>query len=98
MHLNLYDMNSKLKEEQISSYRENGFLVVDDFLNKDELNFWREAVDEAVRERNGLKLPGADVKIGEDDGINDDADYFGNVFDQLLNLWQTNSKVKELCC
>jgi ectoine hydroxylase-related dioxygenase (phytanoyl-CoA dioxygenase family) len=96
MHLNLYDMNSKLKEEQISSYRENGFLVVDDFLNKDELNFWREAVDEAVRERNGLKLPGADVKIGEDDGINDDADYFGNVFDQLLNLWQTNSKVKEL--
>jgi len=28
--------------------------------------------------------------------INEDADYFGKVFDQLLNLWQTNEQVKEL--
>ncbi|HEY2722658.1 MAG TPA: phytanoyl-CoA dioxygenase family protein, partial [Chitinophagaceae bacterium] len=30
------------------------------------------------------------------DGINEDADYFGKVFDQLLNLWQTNEDVRKM--
>ncbi|MEP6949679.1 MAG: phytanoyl-CoA dioxygenase family protein [Ginsengibacter sp.] len=50
----------------------------------------------AVKERAGKKIPGKDIIIGEDDGINEDADYYGKVFDQLLNLWQTNTEVKEL--
>ncbi|MNN17004.1 Phytanoyl-CoA dioxygenase (PhyH) [compost metagenome] len=41
-------------------------------------------------------MPGKEAKVGEDDGINKDADYFGKVFDQLLNLWQTSDQVKEL--
>ncbi len=41
-------------------------------------------------------MPGKEAKVGEDDGINKDADYFGKVFDQLLNLWQTSEQVKEL--
>ncbi|TZF84896.1 phytanoyl-CoA dioxygenase family protein [Pedobacter sp. BS3] len=89
-------MNFELTPEQISAYQENGFVVIDDFLTPDELEHWRAAVTEAVEERNGQKMPGKAVKVGEDDGINKDADYFNNVFDQLLNLWQTNDKVKEL--
>ncbi len=41
-------------------------------------------------------MPNSDTKIGEDDGINKDSDYYGKVFDQMLNLWQTNDKVKQL--
>ncbi|ANH81814.1 phytanoyl-CoA dioxygenase [Niabella ginsenosidivorans] len=89
-------MNTDLTPEQIESYRQNGFLVIDDFLNNDELKFWREAVTEAVQDRNGRKMPSREVKVGEDDGINEDSDYFGKVFDQLLNLWQTNRKVKQI--
>jgi phytanoyl-CoA hydroxylase len=83
-------------KEQIASYRDNGFVVIEDFLSPDELDVWRKAVMQAVAERGGRKIPGKDIRIGEDDGINEDGDYYGKVFDQLLNLWQTNDAVKEL--
>lgn len=90
-------MNTELSKDQINSFNENGFLVVEDFLDQTELAEWRIAVEEAVRERNGVKIPGTEIKTGEDDGVNkEDSDYFGNVFDQLLNLWQTNDKMRKL--
>jgi len=58
---------------------------------------WRDAVTDAVVERNGKKLPDRDLVGGEDSLTQDpDADYFNNVFDQLLNLWQSNDKVKNI--
>lgn len=89
-------MKYELTEAQIRSYRENGFLVVEDFLSPLELEDWRSKVMTAVNERAGQKMPGKDLKTGEDDGINEDADFFGKVFDQLINLWQTNRGVKGL--
>lgn len=89
-------MKYNITDDQVNYYQENGFIVIEDFLSADELEFWRSAVMEAVTERGGKKMPGKDTKVGEDDGINEDADYFGKVFDQLLNLWQTNDKVKQL--
>lgn len=89
-------MNTTLTEEQIESYRTNGFLVLDNLLSSEELAEWRIAVTQAVQERNGKKMPSKDIKQGENDGINEDEEYFGKVFDQLLNLWQTNDRVKKL--
>ena len=89
-------MNTNVTTQQITSYRENGFLIVDDFLSEDELEIWRQAVTGAVANRKGQKMPSRTAKTGEEDGINEDADYFGKVFDQLLNLWQTDEKVKSL--
>jgi phytanoyl-CoA hydroxylase len=82
--------------EEIAFYRSNGFVVIDDFLTPQELDNWRGAVMRAVDQRAGKKMPGKDIVIGEDDGINEDGDYFGKVFDQLLNLWQTNEGVAAL--
>jgi phytanoyl-CoA hydroxylase len=87
-------MNNTLTTDQIASYRENGFIVVENFLSQDELASWREGVTEAVIDRNGVKIPGRQGKNEEADGINEDADYYSNVFDQLLNLWQTNKKME----
>jgi len=89
-------MKHHLTAEQIQSYQTNGFIVIEDFLSPEELEYWRNAVTKAVEERAGIKIPGKDIRIGDDDGINEDASYFGKVFDQLLNLWQTNDAVKEL--
>ncbi|RZJ83327.1 MAG: phytanoyl-CoA dioxygenase family protein [Chryseobacterium sp.] len=89
-------MKTQLSQSQIAKYRKDGFLLVEDFLNQKELEIWRNAVTEAVSERGGRKLPEQETKTGEDDGINKEADYFGKVFDQMLNLWQTNEKVKDL--
>jgi phytanoyl-CoA hydroxylase len=89
-------MKTLLTKEQIESYQQDGFLLVEDFLDQEELIYWRRAVTEAIEQRNGQKMPGSDVKVGEDDGINEDSDYYNKVFDQILNLWQTNHKMKKL--
>lgn len=89
-------MHTTLHQDQLDFYQENGYLIIDDFLNAEELEKWRYVVTEAVSERNGLKIPGKEVRIGEEDGINEDATYFNNVFDQLLNLWQTSDEVRQL--
>jgi len=89
-------MNYEVNQEQIKFYNDNGFVVIDGFLSPDELTHWRKAVDNAVRNRAGQKMPGKDIKVGESDGINEDAAYYGKVFDQLLNLWQTDDEIKKL--
>jgi ectoine hydroxylase-related dioxygenase (phytanoyl-CoA dioxygenase family) len=89
-------MNTSVTPEQVASYRDNGFLVIENFLDPEELAFWRSAVDEAVLERNGVKIPGTNIRSEDEDGSNTEMDYFANVFDQLLNLWQTNDKVRKL--
>jgi ectoine hydroxylase-related dioxygenase (phytanoyl-CoA dioxygenase family) len=89
-------MITTLTSDQVASYRESGFLVLENFLDEEELAEWRDAVDEAVRERNGIKLPGTNIGMEDDDGSNREMDYFANVFDQLLNLWQTSDRVSRL--
>lgn len=89
-------MKNDLSKQNIDSYRENGFLVIDDFLNHEELKIWRNTIDSAIVQRNGRKFPHSEIKTGESDGINDSAEYFGKVFDQIINLWQTDEDVKEL--
>jgi phytanoyl-CoA hydroxylase len=89
-------MNTTITPQQISFYQDNGYIVIEDFLNAEELETWRLAVTEAVEQRKGQKMPGKTIKVGEDDGINNDAEYFNKVFDQMINLWQTNEKVKQL--
>ena len=89
-------MNYQLTPDKISFYQENGFVVVEDFLNAEELEHWRNGVSEAIKERKGLKIPGKSVMLSESDGINEDAEYFSKVFDQLLNLWQTNDKMRDI--
>lgn len=89
-------MNTEINESQKQFFSENGFIVIDDFLSSDELEHWRSAVMHAVEARGGRKMPDKGLKTGEDDGINEDAEYFGKVFDQLINLWQTDQAVKEL--
>ena len=89
-------MKHQLTTEQIESYRSSGFLVIENFLSGDELEYWRKTVTTAVKERGGIKIPGKEIKVGEADGINEDADYFGKVFDQLINLWQTDKGVREI--
>jgi phytanoyl-CoA hydroxylase len=89
-------MNHHPTREQIEFYQASGFIILEDFLSADELEYWRAAVMKAVNERAGKKMPDKDILIGQDDGINEDADYFGKVFDQLLNLWQTSAAIREL--
>ena len=61
-------MKNELSPQEIAQYQQDGFLVKEDFLSPIELDFWRDALDEAVSKRNGNKMP--DRK--EVDGKGDD--------------------------
>lgn len=89
-------MKTTLSQNQIQFYQENGYLLVENFLSQEELDFWRNSVTHAIEQRGGQKMPGSMTKVGEDDGINKDSDYYGKVFDQMLNLWQTDENVKKI--
>lgn len=89
-------MNSKITQAQVNEYQKNGFLIIDDFLNTEEVEHWKKTIDKAIVDRQGRKFPHSDIKTGENDGINADADYFGKVFDQIINLWMTDDEVKKL--
>jgi ectoine hydroxylase-related dioxygenase (phytanoyl-CoA dioxygenase family) len=87
-------MKHELSPEQIAAYQRDGFVVIEDFLSPPELENWRTALTEALQKRNGNKMPDRKEVFGK----GDDADkaYFENVFDQLINLWQDNEKMREL--
>ncbi len=41
-------MKVTLTKHQIQTFQQEGFLLIEDFLDQEELNFWREAVKEAI--------------------------------------------------
>lgn len=87
-------MKNELSLQSIEKYKQDGFLVIEDFLSPEELEFWREALNEAVAKRNGNKMPDRKEVYGK--GDSDDKSYYDNVFDQLINLWQDNEKIKQI--
>lgn len=82
-------MKNDISQSQTDSYRDNGFIVIPDWLTPAELDAWREAVDEAVAARGGRKLPWHTE-------AHKDQSYYDNVFIQRLNLWKDNEKVRKL--
>jgi phytanoyl-CoA hydroxylase len=87
-------MRSELSQTEIAKYQQDGFLVIEDFLTPAELDTWRSALTLAVSKRNGNKMPDRKEVYGK--GDDSDKSYFDNVFDQLINLWQDNPKIKEI--
>jgi len=82
-------MKHELTAEQIGFYREKGYVIIDGFLSAEELEIWRQCVDEAVSNRADRKL--ADGRIR--DGANE---YYDRVFIQRINLWTDHAGMRRL--
>lgn len=87
-------MKNDLSQEQIAQFENDGFVVIENFLSPDELEFWRSALEEAVAKRNGNKMPDRKEVYGKGDDA--DKSYYDNVFAQLINLWQDNDKLRKI--
>jgi Protein involved in biosynthesis of mitomycin antibiotics/polyketide fumonisin len=87
-------MKNELSKAQIESYRNNGFLIIEDFLTPGELEEWRAALDQSLKIRKGNKLPDRASVYGKGDDA--DKSYYDNVFDQLINLWQDNESMRRI--
>ena len=82
-------MRTNVTTEQVNTYRENGFVVVKNFLSPRELEAWRTAVEDAVGARGKQRV------LGHEEKVDDDA-YYNNVFIQRVNLWMDNEKIRKL--
>lgn len=91
-------MKNQLTQDQVASYRENGFLVLEHFLDADELARWQQATQEAVDQRL------ASVREGQKETdttriLSNQADpdtYYAQVFTQCLKLADTHAGMREL--
>lgn len=84
-------MKNELTQEQVDFYRENGFLVIEDFLDAGELEQWRQATDEAVAER----LAGG-KGFGNLNNQGDPDNYYARVFTQCIKLADTHVGMHEI--
>lgn len=87
-------MKNELSVDQIEKFQNDGYVVIEDFLSATELDFWREALSEAIEKRKGYKMPDRKEVYGKGDDA--DKSYYDNVFDQLINLWQDNEKMRKI--
>ncbi len=82
-------MRDSIDEHQITQFRDQGFLVIEGFLDNDELADWRTQVDEAVQQR----LAASDQGLHNQ---NDPESYYARVFTQCLKLADTHAGVHRL--
>jgi ectoine hydroxylase-related dioxygenase (phytanoyl-CoA dioxygenase family) len=80
-------MKHELSDEQIAFFRDNGFLIVEGFLNAAELEYWRKTTEEAVAKRLGS------------DTLNNQKDpdaFYAQVFTQALRLADIHNGMRDL--
>jgi phytanoyl-CoA hydroxylase len=80
-------MRSELTKQQIEYYRENGFLVIEGFMNAEELEEWRRCTGEAVEQR---------LRSTELHNQGSPDNYYARVFTQCLRLADTHDGMRRL--
>ena len=81
-------MKNQLSEQQVAFYRENGFLVIENFLDSAELAHWQQTTQAAVDERLA-------TKSGWNNQQDPDA-YYAQVFTQCVKLADTHAGMREI--
>ena len=82
-------MRDKLTDQQIEFYRENGYIIVENFLDPDELAEWRRCTDEAVAERLGNSIEFLTNQMNPET-------FYAQVFTQCLRLADTHEGMRKL--
>lgn len=86
-------MRYQMSPEQIESYQANGFLIVENFLDADELANWRHCTDEAVQQRispDGASKGFTNVAKDGDDN------FYAQVFLQCLKLADSHAGMRQI--
>ncbi len=86
-------MNTKISDNQIANYQENGFLIYDAFLNKNEIMDLKKEIDNAIKEMGANKIAGREKSQRFEDKKGDN--YNETVYLQRLNLWKINQYIKK---
>lgn len=87
-------MKDQLNAEQIAAFRDQGFLVIEGFLDQDELAQWRAITDEAVAQRLNAPPPSDGSWNLTNQG--DPENYYARVFTQCIKLADTHAGMRGL--
>ncbi len=82
-------MQNAITDQQIQSYQENGFLIIENFLDQEELVNWQTVTEDAVLHRM------SDSKAGLHNQSDGDS-YYAQVFTQCIKLADTHAGMHEL--
>lgn len=87
-------MITEINDKQIADYQENGFLVYDGFLNKNEIIDLKNAINNSINEMGENKIAGREKsqKFEDKEGEN----YNETVYLQRINLWKINKYIKKI--
>ena len=85
-------MKTELYPQQIEAYQRDGCLIVEDFLNPDELAALDAAVTQGVEEMGGRRITDESNEHIQD---SPEDSYYGRVFLQRLNLWRISATVRK---
>jgi len=88
-------MKTDISPEQIATYRENGFLIIEGFLDPTELETWRANVGEAVEQRVNAKKEAKGEWLLTN-ATDDQDNYYAQVFLQCIKLADTHAGVRKL--
>jgi len=80
-------MKTALTDEQIQSYRDDGFIVVGEFLDADELENWRRCTEEGIQER---------LKTTHLQNQGDPDSYYAQVFTQAIKLRDVHEGMRQI--
>jgi ectoine hydroxylase-related dioxygenase (phytanoyl-CoA dioxygenase family) len=86
-------MRVELTPAEVASYRDRGFVVIEDFLDAAELEEWRQVTDQAVEQRLGVNTPEGWHRLHNQ---GDPDDFYAQVFTQCLRLADTHPRMREL--
>lgn len=86
-------MRHELTADQLASYRDQGYLVIENFLDAEELAEWSRVTDEAIEQRLHTKMPAGSHALhnqGDPDA------FYAQVFTQCLRLADTHPGMRRL--
>jgi len=87
-------MKTELTQAQINFYRDEGYIIIENFLTPDELETWRRQVGDAVAQRDGRITAGGPRSA---DRVKDEESrHYDKVFVQRMNLWTDHAGMREL--
>ncbi|MBS1709424.1 MAG: phytanoyl-CoA dioxygenase family protein [Armatimonadetes bacterium] len=80
-------MKTTLTDEQIRRYRDDGFIVLDEFLDPDEIENWRRCTEEGIQER---------LKTTHLQNQGDPDSYYAQVFTQAIKLRDVHEGMRQI--
>jgi len=85
-------MITEINDKQIADYQENGFLIYNGFINKNEIIDLKKAINNSINEMGENKIVGRDKSQQFED--KEGENYNKTVYLQRINLWKINKYIK----